>query len=108
MVSQFLRSTSTPLTSRFCTASLVTICLTGKIFTIWVASTIGHHTFHTRWPKNAIQELRDAGIEKPKSMTMPSLQPIILEHFPMLADWPSQRVTWADLMFIESEIVIGT
>ena len=29
-------------------------------------------------------------------------------HFPMLADWPSQRVTWADLMFIESEIVIGT
>jgi len=74
----------------------------------WVASTIGHHTFHTRWPKNAIQELKDAGIKKPKSMTMPSLQPTILEHFPMLADWPSQRVTWADLMFIESEIVIGT
>ena len=41
-------------------------------------------------------------------MTMPSLQPTILEHFPMLADWPSQRMTWADLMFIESEIVIGT
>ena len=58
--------------------------------------------------QNAIQELKDAGIKKPKSMTMPSLQPIILEHFPMLADWPSQRVTWADLMFIESEIVIGT
>ena len=74
----------------------------------WVASTIGHHTFHTRWPKNAIQELKDAGIKKPKSMTMPSLQSIILEHFLMLADWPSQRVTWADLMFIESEIVIGT
>ena len=74
----------------------------------WVASTIGHHTFHTRWPKNAIQELKSAGIKKPKSMTMPSLQPIILEHFPMLVDWPSQRVTWADLMFIESEIVIGT
>ena len=26
----------------------------------------------------------------------------------MLVDWPSQRVTWADLMCIESEIVIGT
>ena len=39
---------------------------------------------------------------------MPSLQPIILEHFPMLVDWPSQRVNWADLMFIEGEIVIGT
>ena len=75
---------------------------------IWVASTIGHHTFHTRWPKNAIQELKGAGIKKSKSMKMPSLQPIILEHFRMLVDWPSQRVTWADLMFIESEIVIGT
>ena len=26
----------------------------------------------------------------------------------MLADWSSGRVTWADLMFIESEIIIGT
>ena len=26
----------------------------------------------------------------------------------MLADWPSQKVTWADLMFTESEIIIGT
>jgi len=23
-------------------------------------------------------------------------------------DWPSQKVTWADLMFTESEIIIGT
>ena len=78
------------------------------IIKAWVSSTIGHHCFHTRWPKNAIQEMRDAGIEKPKEMTMTSLQPVILNHFPMLADWPSGRVTWADLMFIESEIIIGT
>jgi hypothetical protein len=73
----------------------------------WVSSPIGHRSFHTRWPKNAIQEIEDAGIEKPKEITMTSLQPIILDHFPMLADWPSGRVTWADLMFIESEIIIG-
>ena len=78
------------------------------IIKAWVSSTIGHHCFHTRWPKNAIQEMRDAGIEKPKEMTMTSLQPTVLDHFPMLADWPSGRVTWADLMFIESEIIIGT
>jgi hypothetical protein len=74
----------------------------------WVSSTIGHHCFHTRWPKNAIQEIEDAGIDKPKEMTMTSLQPVILHHFPMLADWPSGRVTWANLMFTESEIIIGT
>ena len=74
----------------------------------WITATIGHHGFHTRWPKNAIQEIKDAGIDKPTGLTMESLQPVILDHFPMLADWPSQKVTWADLMFTESEIIIGT
>ena len=74
----------------------------------WITATIGHHGFHTRWPKNAIQEIKDAGIDKPTGLTMTSLQPDILDHFPMLADWPSQKVTWADLMFTESDIIIGT
>jgi len=74
----------------------------------WITATIGHHGFHTRWPKNAIQEIKDAGIDKPTGLTMESLQPVILDHFPMLADWPSQKVTCADLMFTESEIIIGT
>ena len=74
----------------------------------WITATIGHHGFHTRWPKNAIQEIKDAGIDKPTGLTMRLLQPDILNHFPMLAEWPSQKVTWADLMFTESEIIIGT
>ena len=74
----------------------------------WITATIGHHGFHTRWPPTAIREIKDAGIDKPTGLTMTSLQPDILDHFPMLADWPSQKVTWADLMFTESEIIIGT
>ena len=74
----------------------------------WITATIGHHGFHTKWPDNAIKEIKAAGIERPKKMTVTSLQPVILEHFPMLAEWPSQKVTWADLMFTESEIIIGT
>ena len=74
----------------------------------WITATIGHHGFHTRWPRNAIQEIKDAGVDKPAELTMRLLQPVILDHFPMLADWPSQKVTWADLMFTESEIIIGT
>ena len=82
--------------------SLVTLCLTGKIFTIlvredrtivktWVASTIGHHTFHTRWPKNAIQELKyvyDAGIKKSADQSDKSVAStqLLLEHSPMLAE----------------------
>jgi hypothetical protein len=74
----------------------------------WITATIGHHGFHTKWPDNAIKEIKAAGIERPKKMTVTSLQPVILDHFPMLAEWPSQKVTWADLMFTESEIIIGT
>ena len=74
----------------------------------WITATIGHHGFHTKWPDNAIKEIKAAGIERPKKMTVTSLQPVILDHFPMLAEWPSQKVTWADLMFTESEIMIGT
>ena len=74
----------------------------------WITATIGHHGFHTKWPDNALKEITAAGIERPKKMTVTSLQPVILDHFPMLADWPSQKVTWADLMFTESEIIIGT
>ena len=66
----------------------------------WITSTIGHHSFHSRWPKNALAEINDVGIDKPKSMTMAYLQPTILDQFPMLSDWPSQKITWADLMFI--------
>ena len=74
----------------------------------WITATIGHHGFHTKWPDNAIKEIKAAGIERTKKMTVMSLQPVILDHFPMLANWPSQKVTWADLMFTESEIIIGT
>lgn len=31
------------------------------IFEAWVSSKIGHHCFHARWLKNAIQEIKDAG-----------------------------------------------
>ena len=74
----------------------------------WITSTIGHFSFHSKWLPQPLAEIRAAGIDKPKSMTMTSIQPIILEHFPMLADWPLQKITWADLMFIESEVIIGT
>jgi hypothetical protein len=55
-----------------------------------------------------LNELKNKGIFVTKSMTMKAFQPIILDYFPVLADWQSSLVRWADLMFIESEIVIGT
>ena len=41
-------------------------------------------------------------------MTAPSVQRVVLEYFPIMQDWPEAGVRWSQLMFIESEIVIGT
>ena len=83
--------------------------MTGAIVKAWITATIGHHGFHTKWPDNAIAGNQGSlGHFDQSWMTVTSLQPVILDHFPMLADWPSQKVTWADLMFTESEIIIGT
>ena len=35
----------------------------------WITSTIGHHSFHSRWPKNALAEIKAAGVDKPKSIS---------------------------------------
>ena len=41
-------------------------------------------------------------------MTAPAVQRVVLEHFPIMRDWPDAGVRWSKLMFIESEIIIGT
>jgi hypothetical protein len=79
-----------------------------EIVKAWITATLGHHGFHSRWPSKTLNELKNKGIVVTKSMTMKAFQPIILDYFPVLADWQSSLVRWADLMFIESEIVIGT
>jgi len=79
-----------------------------EIVKAWITATLGHSGFHSKWPKEASKELRNAGIVRPKKMTMTSLQPLILDYFPVLTDWNNCNYRWPELMYIESEIVIGT
>ena len=41
-------------------------------------------------------------------MTVKAVEKVVLEHFPLMRDWPKQEVRWSNLMFIESEVIIGT
>jgi hypothetical protein len=79
-----------------------------EIIKALITATLGHFGFHNKWPKEASKELRNAGIVRPKKMTMTSLQSLILDYFPVLTDWTNCKYRWPELMFIESEIVIGT
>ena len=41
-------------------------------------------------------------------MTVRAVGKKVIEHFPIMAKWPLSGLSWSKLMFIESEIFIGT
>ena len=41
-------------------------------------------------------------------MTARTVEKVVLEYFPFMADLPSEDIGWSKLMHLESEIVIGT
>jgi hypothetical protein len=75
----------------------------------WVTMTIGHTSWHRRWPSRVAEEFRDG--EDPINLSeypVMRIAPLILEALPVLKDWPTQTLTGFDLMYLESEAVIGT
>jgi len=75
----------------------------------WVTMTIGHTKWHARWPTQVAEDLRDSK-ERIDLKQYPVKQTAarILEALPILKDWPTQALTAFDLMYLESEAVIGT
>ena len=74
----------------------------------WFSITLGSDAFHTRWLKGNVGEFKEAGVAHKSWMTVKAVEKVVLEHFPLMKDWPKQEVRWSDLMFIESEVVIST
>ena len=74
----------------------------------WFTITFGVQKFHRSWPPAALKKLRETCPAYTAKMTAPAVQKVVLEHFPIMRDWPKAGVRWSQLMFIESEIVIGT
>jgi len=79
-----------------------------RIVKAWISATLGHTRFHTRWPSKAIEELMKSGIKLSKRLSYPSLKPLLLDKFPVLADWPTCGIRWSHLMYHESEAMIET
>ena len=74
----------------------------------WFSITLGSDAFHTRWLKGNVGELKEAGVAHKSWMTVKAVEKVVLEHFPLMRDWPKQQVRWSNLMFIESEVIIST
>lgn len=74
----------------------------------WFTITMGSPKFQTRWLRSNLDEMKKAGVAHKPWMTVKAVEKVVLEHFPLMKDWPKQEVRWSNLMFIESEVIIGT
>lgn len=79
-----------------------------RIVKSWISSTLGHTGFHRAWPLRSLEEFKKANIQKPKKLTYPLVMEKVIEHLPVLNDWPQCGVRWSNLMFEESEAMIST
>ncbi|WP_144062022.1 hypothetical protein [Sphingomonas sp. MM-1] len=75
----------------------------------WITMTLGNDKFQTRWSENARDAFKQkTGLNLQEKYPIAMVRDKILDHLPILKDWPEYDLDWADLQFIESEIIIGT
>lgn len=77
---------------------------------IWMTITLGHDRFHRGWGDAAKERYAESddfkGRDLQKDYSFGKTQTRILEHLPLLRDWPDNPVTWADLQYLESQAVV--
>ena len=73
----------------------------------WINAAFGKGIFPSRWPSKARTELlsKNAPLE---NRTMKEVGEIICESIPVLKKLPTSGITWADLMYQESQAIIST
>ncbi|MCA6118130.1 hypothetical protein J6524_25105 [Bradyrhizobium sp. WSM 1738] len=84
------------------------------IVKLWVAATFGNTALLRKWPSDLLKNYeKDHGhpLDR-KRYTVGKLRDEIIAHHPILERWGQPiggRVrTWADLMFAESQVIVGT
>ena len=81
-----------------------------RVVKSWTVATLGHHRHHTRWPGTIVKDFDKAtggqvlGEEYPIKLVRQAME----EKHPVMKDWGTLGISWADLMFVESEAVIRT
>ena len=79
-----------------------------EVVKIWFAISFGLGRFPRQWLPKSLQELKEKCPEYEPWMTARRVEKVVLEYFPFMADLPSEDIGWSKLMYMESEIVIGT
>lgn len=81
-----------------------------KVAKIWATITLGHTGFHSRWPEAAkrryTSDHENGPADLQKDYPFGKTQGKILNSLPLLKDWPTNPISWADLQFLESSAVV--
>lgn len=73
----------------------------------WVNLTIGYSAYHTRWPAETIKKLAEKGhIDVRKYFPITKVRDDVHAHIPIVKEWVDSAFTWADLFFVESQIIL--
>lgn len=72
----------------------------------WIRVMFGAKQFPQRWPSSVIDHYGDSKRVMP--LKVREVQELVLNVFPDLAKWEHSELTWADLMYLESEAIYST
>jgi hypothetical protein len=75
---------------------------------LWFVATFGNNGHLERWPREIAADYRDKhGRGIGKCYPVSRIRQIALQQYPLLEKWGSEEFGWADLMFLESEAMLG-
>lgn len=76
------------------------------IIKAWINMTLSYGKYHSRWPKETVDDLAEQGFDNVrKRHPISKIRKEILKHFPIIEDWCKSPFDWSDLFFIESQIM---
>ena len=76
---------------------------------LWCVSTLSKEGFTQKWTRqNKADFLKKTGRDLAKVQPAKGLIAPMIKAHPLLADWPTSKIRWADLQYLESEVMVDT
>jgi hypothetical protein len=84
-------------------------CFPRDVVKAWLVASLGSKDHLKRWPpKQAQTFIEDTGRNLSQTYPIKAVRAAMIAKHPVLAQWGQVDIDWADLMFAESEAVIGS
>lgn len=72
----------------------------------FVTMTLGHTGFQRAWSPRKKEEYAERGIDLQKAYPIAEVRQAVLDQLPLLKRWKTSPVRWADLQYVESNIIM--